>query len=273
MPYLRRLCNSVFNLPKGEVQIRSIFIAVAGMFGLFAGVHFIPYVGVTSANQQVDSWPSRSPVSPLWSDRFQIGTRLASGHFLVASQKLMDPNFSETVVLLVEYGQHGAMGVIINRPTEVKLATVLPDMQGVQKREDTVFIGGPVARSHMLLLIRSGGPLQEAQQVFGDVYISGSRAALQRLIDKAKAKERVRVYAGHAGWGPGQLDHEVARGDWLVLPADADNVFDKAPADIWLELLRRGEVQQVQGQESWNRLARHAGDTSQIQGNPHDPSR
>jgi putative transcriptional regulator len=94
----------------------------------------------------------------------------------------------------------------------------------------------------MVLLIRSSSTLEEAQQVMADVYVSSSRKLFERLVDKADTGERFRVYAGYAGWAPGQLDREVARGDWHVLPADAETVFDKAPADIWPELIRKGAI-------------------------------
>jgi putative transcriptional regulator len=174
--------------------------------------------------------------------RLASGTMLAKGQFLVASRSLSDANFAETVILLVDYHERGAMGLIINRPTEVRLATVLPNMAGLQQRADMVYIGGPVDRSRMVLLIRSSSALEEAQQVRDDIYVSSSRKLFERLVDKADTGERFRVYAGYAGWAPGQLEREVARGDWHVLPADAETVFDKAPADIWPELMQKGPI-------------------------------
>jgi putative transcriptional regulator len=178
----------------------------------------------------------------LSSGRLASGTMLAKGRFLVANRDLRDANFAETVVLLVDYHERGAMGLIINQPTEVRLAKVLPNMAGLQERSDMVYIGGPVDRNRMVLLIRSSSTLEDAQQVMADVYVSPSRKLFERLVDKAGPGERFRVYAGYAGWAPGQLDREVARGDWHVLPADAETVFDKAPADIWPELIRKGAI-------------------------------
>ena len=174
--------------------------------------------------------------------RLASGTMLAKGRFLVASRSLSDANFAETVILLLDYHERGAMGLIINQPTEVRLAKVLPNMAGLQQRADTVYIGGPVDRSRMVLLIRSRSALEDAQQVMDDIYVSSSRNLFERLVDKPDTGERFRVYAGYAGWAPGQLDREVARGDWHVLPADAETVFDKAPGDIWPELIRKGSI-------------------------------
>jgi putative transcriptional regulator len=169
-------------------------------------------------------------------------TGLAKGRFLVAGRNLRDANFAETVVLLVDYHTRGAMGLIINQPTEVRLTQVLPDMVGLQQRPDTVYIGGPVDRRRIVLLIRSSSALEDAQQVLDDIYISSSRTLFERLVDKAAVGEQFRVYAGYAGWAPGQLEREVSRGDWHILPADAETVFNKAPAEIWPELIRKGSI-------------------------------
>jgi putative transcriptional regulator len=173
--------------------------------------------------------------------RLASGTMLAKGQFLVASRSLSDANLPKRHPPR-HYHERGAMGLIINQPTEVRLATVLPNMAGLQQRPDMVYIGGPVDRSRMVLLIRSSSALEDAQQVRDDIYVSSSRKLFERLVDKADTGERFRVYAGYAGWAPGQLEREVARGDWHVLPTDAETVFDKAPADIWPELIQKGPI-------------------------------
>ncbi|MCK4988706.1 MAG: YqgE/AlgH family protein, partial [Desulfobacterales bacterium] len=99
---------------------------------------------------------------------------LAKGKFLVASRRLRDSNFRETVVLLVEYGLDGAIGLVINRPSEVKLATVFPDIKELKARKDTIYVGGPVAVNQMLMLIRSSRVPEESQEITQDVYISSS---------------------------------------------------------------------------------------------------
>jgi putative transcriptional regulator len=167
---------------------------------------------------------------------------LAKGRFLVANRNLSDANFAETVILLLDYHNRGAMGLIINRPSEVRLAKVWPDMAGLQQRADTVYIGGPVESRRMVMLIRASSALDDAKQVLDGVHVSSSRKLFERLVDQADPAERFRVYAGYAGWAPGQLEREVERGDWHVLPADAETVFDKAPADIWPELIRKGAI-------------------------------
>ena len=168
---------------------------------------------------------------------------LSAGRFLIAGEHLRDPNFAKTVVLLLNYGERGARGVIINRQTHVKLAVVFPGISGLHQRPDTVYIGGPVAQTQLLLLLRSERPPGRAEHVVDDIYVSSSRQTLVEALNRAGAAAPVHVYAGYAGWAPGQLDHEVARGDWHVLPADAETVFSKAPTEVWRELIEKGAVQ------------------------------
>jgi putative transcriptional regulator len=171
---------------------------------------------------------------------------LAKGKFLVASRQLHDPNFRETVVLLIEYGLHGAMGLVINRPSAVKLATVFPDIEELKQRQDTIYVGGPVAVNQMLLLIRSPKIPEGATVVTPDVYISSSWKVLERLMRKKPTQEeRFRLFAGYAGWAPSQLDFERTRGDWHVLKADAHTVFSQNPSKLWPELIRRVTVKWV----------------------------
>ena len=165
---------------------------------------------------------------------------LSAGRFLIAGEHLRDPNFVETVVLLLNYGERGARGVIINRPSDVKLAAVFPGISGLHQRPDTVYLGGPVARNQLLILLRSDRPRAGTEHVVDDLYVSTSRQVLVEALNRAAA---VHVYAGYAGWAPGQLDREVARGDWHVLPADAAAVFSKTPQEVWRELIDKGAVQ------------------------------
>ena len=165
---------------------------------------------------------------------------LSAGRFLIAGEHLRDPNFAKTVVLLLNYGERGARGVIINRRSDVKLAAVFPRISGLNQRPDTVYLGGPVARNQLLILLRSDRPRRAAEHVVDDIYLSSSRQVLVDALNRAAA---VRVYAGYAGWAPGQLDREVARGDWHVLPADADTAFSDRPAKVWQDLIDKGAVQ------------------------------
>lgn len=170
-------------------------------------------------------------------------SELAKGKLLVADRDLLDPNFAETVVLLIDYTAKGAMGVIINRPTTVALSELFPDSKALRQRSERVYMGGPVGRTQALLLVQSPRHHEDAHKIFGDVYASGSRALLQQLAVKTTPGERFRVYIGYAGWAPGQLDQEVSRGDWYILPATATLIFDTPSEAVWPELIRQGAVE------------------------------
>ena len=162
---------------------------------------------------------------------------LGKGMFLVASERLRDPNFSRTVVLLLNYDATGALGLIINRPSDVSLASALPDVEGLSGRPDVLYFGGPVGRNQLFLLVRSGTPPGDADPVVDEVYASVSMDTLHALIDQGDSE--FHAHAGYAGWGPGQLDNEVLRGDWYVMPADAATIFDHPAEDVWPELMKR----------------------------------
>jgi putative transcriptional regulator len=194
----------------------------------------------SSGAQFIVAIPEKRPGSP--------GSReeLAKGKFLVAGRQLQDPNFSETVVLLIEYGLEGAMGLVINRPSAVKLATVFPDIKELKQRKDTLYLGGPVAVNQILMLIKSPKAPEDATVIAPKVYISSSWEVLERMMKKKETKDECfRLFAGYAGWAPSQLDFERIRGDWHVLKADAEMVFSPNPSQIWPELIRRATVKWV----------------------------
>ena len=162
--------------------------------------------------------------------------QLAKGKFLVASRSLLDPNFAETVILLVDYDREGALGVVVNRPSDVALIEALPEVNELRKRKDVVYLGGPVARDRMLLLVRTRQQPPQSLRVFDRVFASGSLDALRKSMARG---DSIRAYAGYTGWGPGQLDMEVGRGDWFIGPADSNAVFSDRPTAMWDDLIER----------------------------------
>jgi putative transcriptional regulator len=224
-----------------EKLIRKKSVSIGGLITLFllASLPNSSRIEAGISDPQARPLPFRRPVSlpPIRCSQPEGG--LAKGHFLVAGRQLRDPNFAKSVVLLIDYDQDGAMGVVINRPTNVRLSSVFPEFDELRERPDTVFVGGPVAKNQVLLLIRSGSPIEESHHVVEDMYVSASRKVFQHVFDRMGPIERFRVYAGYAGWGPGQLDREVSNGDWLVLQADTLTVFDKEPSEVWPDLIGR----------------------------------
>lgn len=220
-------------------------IVLLAMFILFAALHSMVLAGTTAPDQSAESQPFSGPVILDAANQSTPQIQLSKGRFLVASRQLLDSQFSKTVVLLLQYGRQGAMGLVINQPTEMKLSTLLPEIESLQQRSDSIYHGGPVAEKQLMLLIRTASPPEGSHHVFKDIYISSSQAVLKRMIEDPTSEERFRVYAGYAGWAPGQLDMEVSRGGWHILRADPETVFDKSAPDIWPELIRRSSAQWV----------------------------
>lgn len=156
------------------------------------------------------------------------------GRLLVANERLLDPNFVHTVVLLVEADTMGALGLVVNRPTEMPLERVLA---GVEAVDEPVWVGGPVEPERVFVLVRSSAELADTVPVFGEVRLGGTQELLARAV---AAELPFRVFSGYAGWAPGQLDREIRRGDWYVLEADPDHVFSDDPEALWRSLRLRG---------------------------------
>jgi len=168
---------------------------------------------------------------------------LSAGVFLVASRNLGDPNFAETVVLIVRYDEDdGAMGIIINRPTDVPLSRVFRELKEAKGRTDPVYNGGPVEQGALLALLKSATGLHDAQKIFGDVYLVSSRDLLTKTLAAKAEPSAFHAYLGYAGWAAGQLEHELALGGWQVLPADAGSVFHSEPDSVWPRLIKRTEM-------------------------------
>jgi putative transcriptional regulator len=162
-----------------------------------------------------------------------------NGVVLVAKPELVDPNFRETVVLVTRHPGGGAVGVILNRPTRILASQLLPEHEGLRGRTDRLFAGGPVAPRSVVAVFRSGERPAAALRVLVDVYLSLDGVFLDGLLRRPDAPRELRLYAGYAGWAPGQLEAEIARDDWYVLEVDHDTIFRADPATLWRQLHQR----------------------------------
>jgi len=193
-------------------------------------------------------WLPAPPVGALIADRAEptkvrfTGPSPARGRVLIATRALRDPRFSRTVILLVEFGDQGAVGVIINHPTRISLAAALPDIEAAGVREDPVYRGGPVGRDHLLLLVRAPEPPENSSRVLDGLYLSASLDTLRQALGAGRT---FHAYAGYTGWAPGQLEGEIARGDWIVGEGDSAMVFEAAPQSLWPRLIERNSGQSV----------------------------
>lgn len=166
---------------------------------------------------------------------------IRAGRLLVATPLLEDPNFRRGVVLLVDHGpEEGTLGVVLNRPTEVAVGQILPPWAGLASCPDVVFQGGPVGRDSALALARLPG----AGEPPGWRALEGVPALARiGLVDLDGSPELpvdgFRVFAGYAGWGPGQLRSELAEGSWYMIAAEPEDVFSPEPGRLWQAVLRR----------------------------------
>ncbi len=157
------------------------------------------------------------------------------GHLLVAAPTLMDPNFRRSVVLIGEHGDEGALGVILNRASDSTVDDALPELATLVDGDTTVHVGGPVQPSAIVVLAEFDEPDRAEALVLGDIGFLPSEIDPDALGELRRA----RVFAGYAGWGPGQLDDELGEGSWIVEPAEPEDVFTADPDDLWSEVLRR----------------------------------
>jgi putative transcriptional regulator len=164
------------------------------------------------------------------------GLEPVAGRLLVATPLLGDPPFVRTVVYLLEHDGGGTVGVILNRPSHTPVGQVLPDWHDAVSGPAVVFGGGPVQPDGALCL----GQLQPGSEGIREVVDGVSTVDLDGDVAViAPNARRLRVFAGHAGWSPGQLDDELGEGAWWVLPGGPDDLFSADPKVMWREVLRR----------------------------------
>jgi putative transcriptional regulator len=165
-------------------------------------------------------------------------SELVAPGLLVAVPQLQDPNFKRSVVLLLQQNEEGALGVVINRESQLLLRDLCED-------HDIDYAGDPGKR------VRRGGPVQpeqglvlygeehedpEGRPVMDGLHVSASRTTLERLCHLARG--RFHCYSGYAGWGPGQLEREIGEGSWILAPVDPGLVLDRTPEEMWEQTLR-----------------------------------
>jgi putative transcriptional regulator len=159
-----------------------------------------------------------------------------AGQLLLASPSLQDPNFSRTVVLISLHSDEGAMGVVLNRPSEVPVGDGVPQLERAVPADAPIYIGGPVRQSSIVLLAEFVDPSPAGLLVLGRIGFPAPDADVDELVE---ATERGRVFAGFAGWSEGQLDAEVDHGDWIAHSALPEDVFTEDPDGLWSKVLTR----------------------------------
>jgi putative transcriptional regulator len=158
------------------------------------------------------------------------------GQLLLASPALLDPNFRRAVVLIGEHGEEGAMGLVLNRPSEATVVEALPDFDPLVEDGAAIYVGGPVEPGAITMLAEFDDPDDAATLLFGDVGFVRGDADPTLVVG---ATRRARVFAGYAGWGPGQLEAELEEESWIVEPPIPDEIFTGDPERLWNAVMRR----------------------------------
>jgi putative transcriptional regulator len=158
------------------------------------------------------------------------------GQLLIAGPGLLDPNFWRTVVLVVEHSEEGALGLVLNRPSETTVADASSELDELVNAEELLFIGGPVQPSAVIVLARFEDPSDAALMAFDDVGVVGAGSSHEEL---GAGVLESRAFVGHAGWGPGQLDDELERDDWILEPARLEDAFSTEARELWPAVLTR----------------------------------
>jgi len=167
-----------------------------------------------------------------------FGSAPTRGRLLVAGPPLEDPNFRRTVVFMIEHNEEGALGVVLNRPSPIDLADAVPQWADLAANPPAVFIGGPVEQGAVLGLGRlvAEDPPEGLTPVHAGIGVLDLEADPVRLVGDVGG---VRLFTGYSGWGPGQLEDELAMGGWFVVDAEPDDVTTTEPDDLWRAVLRR----------------------------------
>ena len=160
------------------------------------------------------------------------------GRLLVATPDMLDPNFFRAVVLLLEHGGHGSLGVVLNRPTGASVATPWPEWAELVAPPARLFRGGPVEPGTVIGLARRAGDAQPESwsPVMQDIGVIDLRADPRESRDRLL---QLRIFSGYAGWAAAQLEAEFSVGGWLVTDAEPEDPFTPAPDALWHRALNR----------------------------------
>ena len=158
------------------------------------------------------------------------------GQLLIAGPPLLDPNFWRTVLLVVEHSEEGALGLVLNRPSETTVGEAVEELSELVGEDERLFIGGPVQPSAVIVLAQFEDPGDAALMAFDDVGVLGTGSGHEQLSVEVR---EARAFVGHAGWGAGQLDAELERDDWILEQATLEDVFSTKPLELWSSVLTR----------------------------------
>jgi putative transcriptional regulator len=170
---------------------------------------------------------------------------LARGKILVTPRDAKDPLFAQMVILIVQYGTTGAVGLVLNRPTDIPISRALRQVPGSARHSDAVYVGGPVELDTVMAVARSTGKPEGAQEIFGGVFLVAAKTALEKALAQPANPAAIRVYLGYCGWGPHQLENEMRLKAWYIFDPSESLAFDKEPKTLWTRLVEKTEAEIV----------------------------
>jgi len=219
-----------------------------GFFTVLAAIVVFPTLGKLEVEiKQSDTPTPNSPNREMPPAVFlQVQSRnardLGAGKLLVASRELADPNFAETVILLVHYDTEGVVGLMLNRRTDLPISQVLAQLNTAKDLSDPVYLGGPIETPTVFALLQSADKLEGAEHVFGGVYWISTKTALEKTISSHPDPGVFHVYLGYAGWTAAQLRNEVRLGGWFIFQADNQTIFNANPDSLWRQMIKKTEL-------------------------------
>ena len=163
---------------------------------------------------------------------------LATGKLLVMEREASDPNFAETVILLIHYGSDGVVGIALNRPATVPISR-LDEFKGTGNRSDPLYVGGPVEPDTITALVRTSNAPPRGVRVAADLYVVQTKRGLEAALKESKGPEDLRIYLGYCGWSLPQLQNEVKLGSWFIFNRGESFAFDSTPSTLWKRLIDR----------------------------------
>ena len=234
------------------------FFAILVVAVAFAAVRGLDVQTKEVAAQATNSLlrhPAVAPDKSLWyTDQVKNGSTLflpvqsknpedlGAGKLLVASRALADPNFAETVILLVHCDADGVVGLILNRRTNIPLSRVLEQFEAAKGRLDPVYLGGPVETSAVFALLRSTAKFDGAEQILNGLYWISTKTLFEKTIAGRPDPNTFHVYLGYAGWSNEQLQRELKLGSWFIFQGDVRTTFDSDPDSLWGRMIKKTEL-------------------------------
>jgi len=170
---------------------------------------------------------------------------LAQGKILVMHRDAPDPLFARSVIVLAQFDQTSALGLMIHYRSDIPIRRALAGMEGAENRTDPIFVGGPVELPGVLALLRSASPPKDAKKVIGDLYLLSSRQSIGAAMSEGRKPSELRIFVGYAGWGPGQLAREMRLNGWYIFDYDQRLVFDEHPETLWKRLIDKTDLKKI----------------------------